>query len=175
MNYVEIELCDGSVVLVDKEDESIVTGHKWRYRTSGGKGRPNPYVIATVMCKQAYLHRLVMKAERGQIVDHINRNRLDNRKSNLRLVTHTENMRNRGKHKDGFHSVFKGVSRFASGKWRALIRDGKRQVYLGSFKSEVEAAHAYDIASLEMHGEYGHRNFLPLVAASMAVSPQQLS
>lgn len=159
---VEITLACGNVVIVDAEDTSLVMSRKWRFRRSGGNKAALSYVTANTDCEQLFLHRLILCAERGQVVDHINGNRLDNRKSNLRFASHTENMRNRAKHRDGILSRFKGVSRFKNGKWRALIRDGSRQRYLGSFTNEVEAAYAYDMASLEIHRDFGRRNFLPL-------------
>ena len=98
------------------------------------------------------------------VVDHKDGNRLDNRRANLRIATGTQNMRNRRKHRDGVESQFKGVCRTRSGKWRAAIRNGSRQIHLGTFDAEAAAAHAYDTASLELHGEFGSRNFLPLVS-----------
>lgn len=157
-----IKLACGNVVIVDSDDAHLVAAKKWRFRNPGSTPHQSAYVVATDGQKQVFLHRVIVGAAPGTIIDHINGDRLDNRKSNLRQASHTENMRNRKKHADGRHSVFKGVSRFSNGKFRALIRDGSKQIYLGSFETEVSAAFAYDVASLQIHGDFGRRNFLPL-------------
>lgn len=159
---VHITLACGACVIVDSCDEHLVRARKWRYR-AGATSKSGPYVTACTSVKQLYLHREIMAAERGQIIDHINRDRLDNRRSNLRFATQAENARNRIAHViEGKASKYKGVSRFSGGgKWRALIRDGSKQIYLGQFDAEAAAAYAYDIASLQLHGDFGRRNFLP--------------
>lgn len=104
------------------------------------------------------MHRLIMDAKDGQKVDHINRNTLDNRKSNLRFVTQSQNMMNAVIRKTNT-SGFKGVC-FVSreGKWLATIwKDGK-QKWLGYFKDKKDAAQAYNKAALELHGQYALLN-----------------
>jgi hypothetical protein len=158
----KITLACGNAILVDDEDVPLVLSRKWRYRKSGGSHGAQCYVTANTDTKQLFLHRLILSAKPGQIVDHISGDRLDNQKSNLRFATHAQNMRNSKKHRDGKTSRFKGVRRTKYGKFMALIRDGEGQRYLGSFSSEAEAAYQYDAASMVIHGEFGRRNFLPL-------------
>jgi len=155
---------DGRTVLMDDEDYAQIFlrhGGWWLWQI----GR-NSYVRRQVMLngkrRNVSLHRLVMGATPGQMVDHINGNGLDNRRQNLRFVTSAQNNRNR-RVKVGSTSRFKGVShRRDRGTWRAMITVDGRQISLGCFSDEVEAAFAYDTASLQHHGDYGSRNFLPL-------------
>ena len=95
------------------------------------------------------------------MVDHINGDRSDNRISNLREASCVQNNRNSAKKSFG-RSKFRGAS-FNHGYWNVLIRnqDGK-QIYGGRFKRDVEAAYHYDLLSIQFHGEFGRRNFLPL-------------
>ena len=157
----QITLSCGSVVLIDVCDIHLSASRKWRFRRSGGV-RSYEYVTANTDAKQLFLHREIMCASPGQVVDHINEDRLDNRRANLRFVTLTQNMRNRKKHSSGVSSRFKGVCSTKSRRWKAFIRNGEKQLYLGTFDNESEAAYAYDMASLQLHGEFGRRNFLPL-------------
>lgn len=103
-----------------------------------------------------YLHRELLSARKGQEVDHVNHNGLDNRLENLRIVTRAQNMMNRR----SIHGVsqFKGVSWHEKAKkWRANIRLGRQQ-HLGFFSSEIEAALAYNKAARELFGPYALLN-----------------
>lgn len=103
-----------------------------------------------------YLHRLVFGwIAQGHQVDHVNRDTLDNRSSNLRAVTHQNNLRNRS----GWGvSRFKGLARRASGRWTARIKSGETTMNLGTFDSELEAARAYDRAASHLFGEHARLN-----------------
>lgn len=92
-------------------------------------------------------------------VDHINHNKLDNRRCNLRICTETQN--NMNKCFDSRNtSGYKGVSWHKSArKWFAYIRFNKQRLNIGFFDDPVEAAHAYDDAARIYHGEYAHLNF----------------
>lgn len=111
-----------------------------------------------------YVHRLVWAWHYGAIpsdkqVDHIDRDRLNNRIENLRLVTRRENMRNAGLQTNST-SGYKGVHfRKARQKWVARIMyDGKNSRYLGSYSSPADAARAYDAAAIRWHGDYAVTN-----------------
>jgi hypothetical protein len=106
------------------------------------------------------MHYDVLRAPLGFETDHINGNRLDNRRSNLRLVTHQQNQWNRRK-KANATSKYIGVTA-DSGKWRARIHDlSGRLIGLGYYDKEETAARVYDKAALEMRGEYARLNFPP--------------
>ena len=94
------------------------------------------------------------------VVDHINRNGLDNRKSNLRHATYSQNSWNQIKvYHPAYSSKFKGVSKNDSGKWVAHIATYRVSHYIGTFKTEIEAALAYDEKALQLHGEFAKINF----------------
>lgn len=93
-------------------------------------------------------------------VDHINHNGLDNRRSNLRLSTPRENLQNQLIQKRTKTSKFKGVSWYKDGsKWRAYIYINYKQIHLGFFGDETEAARAYDQAASRLFKEYCNPNF----------------
>ena len=105
------------------------------------------------------LHRLIINSPLGLHTDHINGDRLDNRRANLRVCTHAENARNRGgdsRNKSGY----KGVNSSKNGKrWMAYIRLAGKTTNLGTYDTKEEAARAYDEAALSLHGEFAWLNF----------------
>ena len=101
------------------------------------------------------MHRVILNAPPGREVDHINRNGLDNRRSNLRLATHAQNEANkppRGEYKGAYWCK-------KSGRWRASIRVDGRLRHMGRFATREEAARVYDDAALEAFGEFAYLNF----------------
>ena len=96
--------------------------------------------------KNVKLHRYIMGAKKGDIVDHINGNKLDNRRENLRLVTSQENAFNR--RTKGVHWVNRDK------RWRVTITVDGKQKYIGQFKSKEEAIRAYRKAHVEAFGEF---------------------
>ena len=132
-------------VILDPEDEHLrVLYAVW----------PNGYVARTVDRKAVYLHRVIMCAELGQVVDHINGNPLDNRKSNLRICTQSDNLCNTSMRRDNKSGV-KGVS-FAKHvkKWCAQIKYKGEKFHLGYFDNIDDAAAAYQKAALKLHKEF---------------------
>jgi len=110
------------------------------------------------------LHHLACKPKDGEMIDHINSNRLDARRENLRTCTASQNNMNRGKSKINSTSKYKGVSFSRQAKkYRirvALTIDSKTvDLYDAKFSSEIEAAKARDICALACHGEFAHLNF----------------
>ncbi len=131
-------------VLIDDEDRSILEDYSLTLWTS--KRHYGIYVIAYLKGKnKAYkLHRIIMDAKPGEIVDHINGNPLDNRKENLRITTSLVNNQNARKRKDGVTSKYKGVSWCGQAKkWKAQIQHNKVKKSLGFFLTEEEARQAY--------------------------------
>ena len=136
----EIPLTQGKIAIVDDEDFDLVMAKKWHYSLSSanyGRARSN----------NVSMHRFIMQAQKGLEVDHINGDPLDNRRSNLRIVTHAQNQKNMKVHTTNVSGA-KGVSwHKKASKWQAHIMvDGKRY-YLGVFKNIHEAAEAYKQAA----------------------------
>lgn len=98
------------------------------------------------------MHREITQAKEGEVVDHINHNTLDNRKINLRVCTHRQNMRNQVKPKNNT-SRFKGVNK-EKGRWRARILVDKKRLSLGMFENIFDAVFARREAEAVYYGEF---------------------
>lgn len=110
--------------------------------------------------KKILMHRIIAQTPEGMDTDHINGDRTDNRRSNLRVCTRRENTRNARKTTRQTSSKYKGVCWHKRNKiWGAQIRVNGKQKYLGDFKTEEQAAHAYNEAALEFYGEFANLNF----------------
>jgi hypothetical protein len=148
----EIALPHGFVTIVDDED------FDWLCQWDWGVGRHRlGHAYAQRRGQYGLMHRLLMSAQAGQVVDHINGNTMDNRRANLRLCVHAENCRNRGPGSNNT-SGFKGVRR-SGAKWFAAITADRVCHPLGYFATRQEAAHAYDAAAKRLHGEFARLNF----------------
>lgn len=149
-----IPLTKGKVAIVDDEDYDALKCFKWHYNSTGyavGYVRIGPHKAIAVL-----MHRLIAGTPPGKQTDHINMNKLDNRKCNLRICTHAENLQHRGKHNDNT-TGYKGVSWYGpSKKFRARICYDNTRIYLGYFSTAKEAHEAYKIAALKYHGEFAH-------------------
>lgn len=146
----------GGTALVDEADYEKVSGYSWRLNSRG-------YVITNLprngakTQKQVLLHHLVLgKPENGLVTDHINHDKTDNRKTNLRICTKSQNAHNQGLSRNNT-SGYKGVAyETRTNKYRAYIWFNKKSIKLGSFASAEEASTAYARAAKRYFGEYCH-------------------
>lgn len=152
---IEIQLNQGKVALVDEADYALVSGITW---TANNQAH---LWYATNNDLRLKMHRVIMAAPANMHVDHINGDGLDNRRQNLRLATRYQNAANRRKFADGnrkYRSRYKGV-RPDHHKFGALVSTRGKRIYIGSFKTEIEAAQAYDRKARELFGEFASLNF----------------
>lgn len=154
---VEIPLTRGLVALVDDEDAGLAK-FTWCAQPHGR----TVYAIRTLhrpRKRTIRLHRVVLGTSDGVEVDHVNGDGLDCRRSNLRVVSHTENAANLRLSRVN-SSGFKGVwMHRATGQWRAMIRSRGQRISLGLFGSAALAAEAYDNAARRVFGPFAAVNF----------------
>ena len=155
----EIKMTRGFGAIVDDEDFEELSKHRW-YCDSRG------YAVRKLARdggrqKALYVHIAILGNTEGLEIDHINGNPLDNRRENLRHVTHQQNIHNRKP--VGASSQYKGVCWYKRDcRWLArIVLDGKR-THLGYYKLEMDAARAYNEAARVMFGEYARLNVMPI-------------
>jgi hypothetical protein len=149
-----VPLTRGFIATIDANDASLLSDKNWCAK----QDKNNVYAISKHVCNGVehtiYMHRVLMDAKSGEQVDHKNGNGLDNRRENLRIATHAQNMRNQGVRINN-STGFKGVSFLKeSGKWRARIHSNGKKIELGSYSTPEAAADAYKKASEQLHGEF---------------------
>lgn len=140
--------------IIDSEDVKIIKKHKWckdslGYVATGSSGRLRTRI-------QHYI--MGIKANKNHIIDHKDRNKLNNRKSNFRFCTNAENLRNRPKSSNN-KSGFKGVFWSNQNKsWQSQIGINGKSIHLGGFEDKRKAAIAYNIAATKYFGEFAYLN-----------------
>ena len=156
----EIPLTQGKVAIVDDEDFEWLDQWKWcmsyegGYAVRGNEGEGN---------NKIYMHTLILQTPTGLVCDHINRNRLDNRRCNLRICSRSDNQQNRTAQSNNT-SGYKGVTYFSNKqkrnkRWVAQIGIHNKHYQIGYFYTAEEAAIAYDKVAIEMLGETAVINF----------------
>ena len=142
-------------ILIDKENYDLVSQFNWTVDGTKYKYFKRDVQINNKRTK-IYLHRFIMRCDKGFVVDHINGNVLDNRKQNLRICSKKENCRNANK------KTLKGISIRTDGrkkKYCATIMVNYKRIYLGDFFTKKEAATAYDNAAKKYFGEFANLNY----------------
>lgn len=151
-----IDLGYSTYATIDESDRELVATKSWRLMRIKIAHRELFYAHAA---GNVLLHRFLL-CEPPCLVDHINGDGLDNRRQNLRLCTHTDNMRNIRKTLSRTSSSFKGVSWITRDRrWRAAIMVNRIRLVLGHFHDESDAAMAYDAAARHHFGKFARLNF----------------
>jgi hypothetical protein len=149
----EIQLTQGKVAQIDDEDYARVAAWRWHaHRERTGIW----YARCRMGTRTVYMHRFIMGGT--GLIDHENRDGLDNRRRNLRPADKSLNAANQRKSRGS--SRYKGVSWYsADRKWRARIKVQGKQYELGQFADEADAGKAYDAAARGLFGPYARINF----------------
>lgn len=164
-DYVQIKLMgkhagevDEDIMLISKRDVEFVMNFKW-YLGAGGY----PVTYGSIDSEYKFVppiscHRFLNpNIEKGHVVDHINRNRLDNRRENYRIITQKQNSYNRTKSKNSKRK-YKGVKKYANSYSAVVHKNGIKHEIKG-FKTEKEAAKMYDYMAEDLFGEFAGKNF----------------
>ncbi len=145
-----IPLGGGQYAYVDAADWEWLS--RWAWHLDGG------YAVRNEKGRAILMHREIVKPRKGQVVDHLNRNKLDNTRLNLRPCRPDENARNRAKRVASI-SQYKGVGyRGRNKQWYAEISVAGEHIWLGFCESEIEAARTYDLAAVQHFGEFANVN-----------------
>lgn len=140
---VEVELINSdSVVVCDKADYLYVSSHRWRLTNSG-------YAMTYVDRKGVFMHRAIAACPKGLEIDHINHNKMDNRRCNLRIVTRGQNALNQPLRKTNT-SGYKGVRPHGK-KWQAYIMVNRKMLLLGTYADKEDARKVREVAEKVIH------------------------
>ncbi len=152
----KIPLNKGKAALVDDADYEVIKSYTWFFSDLG-------YAKTTIWknnkATQLRMHHMINgKTKKGEYTDHINGNKLDNRRENLRICTNAENMRNRPAPSSNT-SGYKGVTWHKQrNRWAARIKVFYKSIHLGLFDSKKDAAKAYNMAAKKHFGKYAYLN-----------------
>lgn len=146
----KISLTQGKFTIVDDCDYDYLMQWKWYYR--------NGYAVRKESKRTIHMHRVILERMdfKDFISDHINRDKLDNCRCNLRPATNSQNRCNRNKPKNNT-SGYIGVCWYRE-KWHVSIQTNGKRIYLGCYVDKEEAALAYDKAARKYHGEFAVLN-----------------
>lgn len=157
---VQIKLKNSPLcTIIDECDLGLISGYNWILHTKG-------YAYAVKGGRAIMMHRLILGIVdcHNLVSDHINHDRLDNRRANIRTCTRSENQRNvrptgRSKYLGVTIQDYQKKDGTVTRRIKAMINTGRKVLYLGRFQTEHEAAHAYDLAAKTYHGEFANLNF----------------
>lgn len=162
MKSLNIRNCE-KVLWVDDGDYDTVKDIRWHAVKQLGRYTSIKASVWRASIKKhenIYIHRLIMGAKKGDIIDHKDRDVFNNQKANLRFCTHTQNCQNRKQFStiNRFKGIWKESRRSGGFRWRAAIRVNGKLISLGSFESDVTAAKSYNDAAKKHFGEFAKLN-----------------
>lgn len=134
-------------VFIDSDDIDLIKNYLWRVSKNG-------YVTTTVNNKTIFLHKLICDTKNQ--IDHINQDKLDNRKVNLRICTHQQNQFNKTKQSNNT-SGYKGVTCLSNNRFMAQIKKGDYKISK-NFNNIIDAAIWYNSKAKELFGEFAYLN-----------------
>lgn len=141
-----VRLSDGSYCLISASDFPLVKGTKW-HRTPGG------YVRGGEFNNYKFMHRVILQAEPGQHVDHINKNGLDNRRENIRLCSTIQNLACGRGHRNKASRLPKGVFR-SGNRYRSSISIDNERIHLGYYERASDAEFVFNAIKFLAFAEF---------------------
>ncbi len=156
-----IKLSKGKYALVDDADYDWLNQWSWHFHDYAIRTEYLGRVNGKKITRNIRMHRLVCNTPDGFYTDHINGDKLDNRRSNLRACNKSENAMNVGIRKDnssGYRGVYRTHPKANSKPWQAEIKKDGKRIYLGYFDEAIDAAKAYNNAAKNLHGEFARLN-----------------
>ena len=157
---VLLPLTRDQFAIIDADDAQQLSGVFWCAHFISGRW----YASGRIMGEGGWsrlvlMHRYIMNAKHGELIDHKDGNALHNSKSNLRVATKSQNAANsrlRSDNKIGYRGVSWDRSRE---KWRAYCRPHGKQIHIGYFDDPKDAAHAYDLCAITQFGRFARTNY----------------
>jgi hypothetical protein len=152
--------------IIDDKYYSDLSKYKWYLNHKGYAQRNRKHIKNGIDALPILMHVFILGKKKGFTTDHINNDKLDNRKNNLRFLTNTENIRRRGVQRNtstGYKGVYLCKNRKKKNgvyPYQVYIRVDKKLIFVGYFFDKQQAALAYNEASKKYHGEFGYQNQL---------------
>jgi len=155
----KIQLTQGKATIIDDFDFERLNQHKRHVvKIHGIWYAARHLLMKSGKRKKIYMQNEILKCKKGELIDHIDGDGLNNQRSNLRVATHSQNMRN-SKIPINNTSGYKGVYwSKEKNKWCAQIKIDYKNKHLGYFDNKIDAAKAYNEGALKYHGEFAHIN-----------------
>lgn len=147
----KIPLTQNKFAIVDDDDFEYLSQFSWHFQSRG-------YAASN---SKKLMHRVICNPEPKQQIDHINGNKLDNRRSNLRLCSNSQNHMNKPKSHQKTSSKYKGVYWCKhKKKWRVTVKFNKKKIHIGDYKNEKDAGMAYNNAAINIFKEFACLNMI---------------